>query len=89
MNVYEGDIFSGEFDKAEKEFVLKRVKNFQTQSILKEGQLDALYDYLTRASHYDQSHVITINDQLPVRLSNDEVKVVLAELDKIREGLKH
>ncbi|QOR68693.1 hypothetical protein IM538_11555 [Cytobacillus suaedae] len=85
--ILNGSIFSGNVDLDSREFVLTSVKEMNTQTVLNEKQLDAIYHYLNKVVHQEEYHVLTLYDQLPVRLKNDEITLLLSELDKIKAML--
>lgn len=85
--IVNGSIFSGNVDLDSHEFVLTSVKEMNTQTVLNEKQLDAIYHYLDKVVHEDEYHVLTLYDQLPVKLTNDEIMLLLSELDKIKTML--
>ncbi|MBD8071276.1 hypothetical protein [Bacillus sp. PS06] len=78
-------IFLGEVSN--NEYILKQVKQIPTQSIMKKQQIQSLSDYLAKAVHHDEHHIITINDQLPIRLTNDEANQLITELESIEQSL--
>ena len=80
------NIFTGEIEN--NEYVLKQVKNMETQSVMNKQQLTAIADYLAKAVHHDDQHIITINDQLPIRLSNVEANQLLTEIEQIQRSLQ-
>lgn len=80
----EGHIISGEFDSSMNEFSILKVKNFSTQSILKENQLNSLYHYLKKHQHETDGQIITLYDQMPVRLSQEEIPQLLSDLEKVQ-----
>lgn len=45
-----GNIIAGEFDSTINEFSLQKVKNFETESVLNEDQLNNIYHYLKNIS---------------------------------------
>ncbi|MCT8138432.1 hypothetical protein H1D32_12165 [Anaerobacillus sp. CMMVII] len=79
-----GNIISGEFDEQMNEFSLESVKHFLTTSTLRKNQLDSLYDYLNKHKDEADGQVLTLYDQLPVRLNQEETNQLLADLDKIK-----
>jgi hypothetical protein len=82
MKSIKGDILSGEFDEADNVFTLQTIKSFQTETTLKKSQLESLYGYLE--NHKDEDgQVISLFDQLLIRLSQEEVKTLLADLENI------
>ncbi|QTN00259.1 hypothetical protein ERJ70_13695 [Sediminibacillus dalangtanensis] len=83
MNHFDGVLFSGEFSDDDELFYLRRVKNLQTQSILSNRQLEQLHHYLSRQNNRQESCTITVNDQIPILLNQQEAKQLLSELDEI------
>lgn len=80
-----GVIISGDFDDAMNEFSIQKVKQFYTESTLRQSQLNLLYDYLEKHKHEESGQFITLYDQLPVHLSQDEIYQLLNDLKKVRE----
>ncbi|WLR57671.1 hypothetical protein LC048_10320 [Mesobacillus subterraneus] len=62
------------------EFSLQRVKSFDTQSIFKEFQMNSVYEYLKKHQNDPDGQIITLNDQMPVRLSQSEINQLLSDL---------
>ncbi|MEW9051147.1 MAG: hypothetical protein AB2392_08320 [Neobacillus sp.] len=79
-----GGIISGEFDEQLNEFTLQQVKYFQTESTIRESQLSALYHYLKKHENDADGQIITLYDQMPVRLSQEEIKLLIADLEKVQ-----
>ncbi|MEC5425731.1 hypothetical protein QGM71_19870 [Virgibacillus sp. C22-A2] len=80
----EGNIISGEFDQVNGEFILQRVKHFPTESTLKRNQFNSLYNYLEKHKNDGEGQILTLYDQLLVRLSPEEITVFMDDLDDIR-----
>ena len=80
----EGKIISGEFDHAINEFSLQRVKSFETQSIFKECQMDSVYNYLKKHENDPDGQIITLYDQMPVRLTQSEINQLLSDLERVK-----
>ncbi|MBM7691153.1 hypothetical protein JOC77_000558 [Peribacillus deserti] len=80
----EGQIISGEFDQETQVFSLKKVKNFYTETSLKENQVGHLYNYLKLHEGDTDGQIVTLYDQMLVRLSSEEVKVLIGELERIQ-----
>ncbi|MDZ5471310.1 hypothetical protein SM124_06075 [Bacillus sp. 31A1R] len=80
----EGRIISGEFDEEMNEFSLQRVKNMSLESTIRENQLMALYEYLKKHQKDTDGQVITLYDQLPLRLSQEEIQLLMRDLDQLR-----
>ncbi|MCM3741958.1 hypothetical protein M3210_17035 [Oceanobacillus luteolus] len=78
-----GDIISGEFDEGNNEFSLKQVKHFTTETTINENQLKSLYHYLKKNQEDIDGHVITLYDQLPIRLTQEEINLLLNDLEKV------
>ncbi|WP_174735185.1 hypothetical protein [Mesobacillus harenae] len=85
MDSLEGKIISGDFDKEHMEFSIQKIKEFETQSVVRETQLNSLYQYLKKHEDEQEGQIITLYDQMPVRLSIDEVKQFLEDLEKIKD----
>lgn len=75
---------SGDFDDEMNVFSLKKIKQFQTQTSLKENQLKALQDYLRQHEHDEDGQIITLYDQMLVPLSQDDIKALLDDLTKVQ-----
>ncbi|MFD1361826.1 hypothetical protein [Lentibacillus salinarum] len=80
----DGHIISGEFDESANAFLLRKVKHLSTASILNKKQLHALTDYLHKHKHEDDGQVLTLYDQILVRLNQEEVEHFLNDLDKVK-----
>ncbi|MBT2682390.1 hypothetical protein [Bacillus sp. ISL-37] len=80
----EGKIISGEFDQSVNEFSLQRVKSLETQSIFKECQMESVYHYLKKHGNDPYGQIITLYDQMPVRLTQSEIKQLLSDLERIK-----
>ncbi|PLS05421.1 hypothetical protein [Neobacillus cucumis] len=79
----EGNIIAGEFDSTMNEFSLQRVKNFDLESVLKQNQLNQIYQYLIKHQNEEDGQFITLYDQLPVRLSQSEINQLIGDLEKV------
>ncbi|MFT0801203.1 hypothetical protein VSK91_07090 [Bacillus swezeyi] len=80
----EGQIMSGDFDDEMNVFSLKQIKQFQTQTSLKENQLQALQQYLKQHEHDEDGQIITLYDQMLVPLSQEDIKALLHDLSKVQ-----
>jgi two-component sensor histidine kinase len=80
----EGQIISGELDQTKNEFALQKVKHFFTESILKEPQLNSIYDYLKKHEDENDWQVITLYDQMPVRLTPFEIKQFIQDIEHVQ-----
>ena len=84
MQAYiEGQIFSGILDTESLSFTLESVKNIATESVLSKDQLSHLLNYLRKAQAGNNSVFITINDQIPLKLSYEEVEQLFNEISLI------
>ncbi|RYG71974.1 hypothetical protein EU245_12185 [Lentibacillus lipolyticus] len=80
-----GEIIAGEMDEHTNEFMLQQVKHFSTESILSEKQVDTLTQYLIKSGQDgDGEQILTLYDQLPVRLNQEEIEQFIDDLDKIK-----
>lgn len=80
----DGSIIAGEFDEGMNEFTLTQVKHLMTESVIRENQLKALYHYLKKHEDDADGQIITLYDQMPVRLSQEEIKLLLSDLEKVQ-----
>ncbi|REJ07183.1 hypothetical protein [Halobacillus trueperi] len=80
-----GKIIRGEFDRINDEFVLNQVKHFMTQSTLNKDQLDTIYDYLNNHKDEEDGQILTLNEQMLVRLSQEESSQFIEDLNQIRD----
>lgn len=78
-----GNIIAGEFDSTINEFSLQKVKNFETESVLNEDQLNNIYHYLKKHQHEEDGQIITLYDQMPVLLAQNEVNQLIVDLEKV------
>ncbi|UIR30235.1 hypothetical protein LZP85_20575 [Priestia flexa] len=78
-----GNIIAGEFDSTINEFSLQKVKNFETESVLNEDQLNNIYHYLEKHQHEEDGQIITLYDQMLVRLAQNEVNQLIVDLEKV------
>ncbi|WP_413300883.1 hypothetical protein AA0X95_19815 [Bacillus sp. 1P10SD] len=79
----QGTIIAGEFDATMNEFSLQKVKNFNTESVLNENQLNNIYHYLKNHQHEEDGQIITLYDQMLVRLAQNEVNQLIVDLEKV------
>ncbi|WLR46490.1 hypothetical protein LC065_13020 [Halobacillus litoralis] len=79
-----GKIIRGEFDRINDEFVLNQVKHFTTQSTLNKDQLEIIYDYLNNHKDEEDGQILTLNEQMIVRLSQEESSQFIEDLNQIR-----
>jgi hypothetical protein len=78
-----GNIIAGEFDSTINEFSLQKVKNFETESVLNEDQLNNIYHYLKKHQHEEDGQIITLYEQMLVRLAQNEVNQLIVDLEKV------
>lgn len=78
-----GTIIDGVFDTTVNEFTLQRVKNFDTQSVLNETQINNIYQYLYLHRDNEDGQIITLYDQLPLRLSKEESSQLISDIEKV------
>ncbi|WP_404996952.1 hypothetical protein [Caldifermentibacillus hisashii] len=78
----EGMIISGEFDKNAQEFTIQKIKNWYTETVVKEEQVEKLYAYLIRNKEAEEQ-ILTLYDQLLVRLTKDEMNLLLSDLENV------
>ncbi|PFO01496.1 hypothetical protein COJ85_17445 [Bacillus sp. AFS076308] len=79
----QGNIIAGEFDSMMNEFSLQKVKNFDLESVLKVNQINNIYDYLKKHQDEEDGQIITLYDQMPVRLSQNEINQLISDLEKV------
>ncbi|MFB4166206.1 hypothetical protein ACE1TI_21060 [Alteribacillus sp. JSM 102045] len=80
----QGHIISGEFDQSINEFSLQKVKNLFIESTISENQMTSIYNYLKKHEHINDGQVITLYDQLPILLSQEEIKLLLSDLEQVQ-----
>ncbi len=78
----EGMIISGEFDKNAQEFTIQKIKNWYTETVVKEEQVEKLYAYLIRNKEAKEQ-ILTLYDQLLIRLTKDEMSLLLSDLENV------
>lgn len=79
----QGTIIAGEFDTSMNEFSLQKVKNLNTESVLKENQLNNIYHYLKKHQHEDDGQIITLYDQMPLHLTQNEINELICDLERV------
>lgn len=80
----EGNMISGQLDEQTNEFALQQVKHILTETILNQNQLETLIQYLNKHEGDEDGQVLTLYDQLLVRLSKEEVSQFIEDLKMIR-----
>ncbi|MGS2779416.1 hypothetical protein ACVBAX_18805 [Robertmurraya sp. GLU-23] len=78
-----GTIIDGVFDSTVNKFTLQRVKNFDTQSVLNETQINNIYQYLRLHWDNEDGQIITLYDQMPLRLSREESSQLIDDIEKV------
>ncbi|MBU8790875.1 MULTISPECIES: hypothetical protein [Bacillaceae] len=86
MEQYNGDIFSGEFLEDNENFYLTQVKSMETGSELSLTQLIQLRNYLAKQQ---DSFMLTVNDQIPIMLKEEEMDLLLDDLSNILNILEY
>ncbi|KPH74042.1 hypothetical protein NSA56_08510 [Oceanobacillus caeni] len=86
MEQYKGDIFSGEFLEDNENFYLTQVKSMETGSELSLTQLIQLGNYLAKQQ---DSFMLTVNDQIPIMLKEEEMDLLLDDLSNILNILEY
>ncbi len=79
-----GSIITGDFDQSNNEFMLEKVKHFSTESTLKETQLNNLYDFLYKNKDDSDGLVLTLYDQMLIRLNQEEINQLIQDLNNVR-----
>ncbi|WHY73743.1 hypothetical protein [Fictibacillus enclensis] len=79
-----GNILLGDLDQGTNEFSLQQVKHFMTQSTLSSSQLERLYNYLQKHQNDAGGQVISLYDSMLVRLSQQEISMLLKDLENIQ-----
>ncbi|NPC94043.1 hypothetical protein HOO54_17920 [Bacillus sp. WMMC1349] len=84
MSIIEGQILSGHFDTENNVFSVKKIKQFETRTSLKENQLQALQQYLKQHVDDEEGQIISLYDQMLVPLSQKDIKDFLNDLTKVQ-----
>ncbi|MEH7438117.1 hypothetical protein V7182_11630 [Neobacillus drentensis] len=79
----QGTIIAGEFDSTMNEFSIQKVKDFETESILNVNQINNVYNYLKKHQHEEDGQIITLYDQMPVRLAQNEVNQLISDIERV------
>ncbi|MCM3576285.1 hypothetical protein QNH36_19365 [Mesobacillus sp. AQ2] len=79
----QGTIIAGEFDSSMNEFSLQKVKSLNTESVLKENQLNNIYHYLKKHQHEDDGQIIILYDQMPLHLTQNEINELICDLERV------
>ncbi|MFD2639515.1 hypothetical protein [Piscibacillus salipiscarius] len=80
----DGQIISGDYDRQNHEFSIKSIKHLSTESTITEQELGLLHDYLS--AHLDEGgQILSLNDQILVKLNEVEVQLILQDLDDIKK----
>lgn len=78
MEQFNGAVFQGEMDQ--ESFYLTQVKQISTASSLSLEQLMKMVAYL---GAQEDSCTITVNDQIPLLLSKEDITLLLQDLEAI------
>ncbi|CDQ42006.1 MULTISPECIES: hypothetical protein [Virgibacillus] len=78
-----GKLISGELDLNTNDFIVKQFKQLATESNLSENQLTKIMRYLDSHPNVD-GQVLTLYDQMPIFLNQEEVANVLDDLRYIQ-----
>ncbi|MEH7237362.1 hypothetical protein [Bacillus sp. JJ1562] len=79
----ENRLIAGEIEEGV--YVLTQFKHLQTQSVISRERLEAICNYLVKkVESGEQEHFITLNDQMPVRISHSEMEELLEELIEVQ-----
>jgi hypothetical protein len=84
----EGRIISGEYDNEMNVFTIQKFKQFWVESVLQPHQLQHLSDYLKNHQNEEEGQLLILYDQMPVKLSQEEIKQLIADLDEIQSRCK-
>ncbi|WP_102027439.1 hypothetical protein [Salirhabdus sp. Marseille-P4669] len=84
MNTFLGKMIEAEYDASDSEFTLKQVKNLETESTISFSHLHVLLDYLHHQLSQNEECVLTLNDQMPVRLSQREIQLLIDDFQGIQ-----
>ncbi|MEH7301231.1 hypothetical protein [Neobacillus drentensis] len=79
----QGTIIAGEFDSTMNEFSIQKVKEFETESILNVNQINNVYNYLKKHQDEEDGQIITLYDQMPVRLAQNEVNQLISDIERV------
>lgn len=84
MSNLNGHIMTGVFHDGINEFSVKKIKSFSTQTVLNEKQTTSLYYYLKSHADDEDGQILTLYDQMPIKLSQYEVINLIEDLDQLR-----
>lgn len=79
----QGTIIGGNFDESMNEFSLTRMKNLYTESVLSEKQMNNIYQYLLLHRDSEDGQIVTLYDQMPLRLSKEEINQLIGDLEEV------
>lgn len=80
----QGQLITGEFDEGSNEFSLQTLKHFSLETTINEIQFHKLYDYLKKHEEDPDGQIITLYDQLPFRLTQKELHLLLSDLEQVQ-----
>lgn len=81
---FEGHILSGEFDLQSNEFSLHQIKHIIVESVINESKFNHLFSYLKSHEDDNDGQVISLHDQVLVKLSKDEIKELISDLQTVQ-----
>ncbi|SDZ82925.1 hypothetical protein SAMN05421743_101344 [Thalassobacillus cyri] len=81
---FTGEILSGNFDQLNDTFILQQVKQHTTTSSFNKNQFQMIYEYLNQHTQDSDGQVLSLNDQLLIQLSQEELSLFMNDLDRIR-----
>ncbi|MFG6116126.1 hypothetical protein ACGTN9_13175 [Halobacillus sp. MO56] len=81
---FTGEILSGDFDQTSDTFILQQVKQHTTTSSFNKNQFHMIYEYLNQHTQDSDGQVLSLNDQLLIQLSQEELSLFINDLDRIR-----
>ncbi|OQP03863.1 hypothetical protein B1690_17195 [Geobacillus sp. 46C-IIa] len=85
-----GRLITGTYDEQGTSFTIQQFKMFSVESVLRQGELEELEEYLRHHEETEQEgQVVILYGQMPVWLSADEVGQCLADLEVIRSQWPH
>lgn len=86
---WRGRIISGDFDIEMNEFTVLQVKHLSTESTLNENQMTHLYKYLVKHRGEADGQIMTLDDQMLIHLSKEDLDLLLNDLDVVKTMYIH
>lgn len=84
MPYIEGELITGQFNRSENIFLLQKVKNFVLQTNLNEKLTNHLYTYLKVNEQDEDGLILTLYDQMPIMVTQNEVKQLVSDFEKVK-----